>query len=451
MIVEIVGQRLVAPAAASSSIWKLWIRRGALAIADQGLMSGSNFLLSILLARWLAPEGYGAYALAFSIFFFLSSVHQALLLEPMSVLATSKFSDCRRQYAGAVIWLHAAFSAFAALAFVAAAWIVAIAGNRNLASALLGLAVGAPGILFFWLARVACYVETAPEKAVRGAALYSALILGGAWGLAHQSRISPASAFVLMGVAGSIVALALLSKLRPALGDARSLLRQAVSSHWNYGRWALGSSLVTWVPGNIFYSIVGGFVGIGGAGSFRALMNLIYPVTHSASALSLLFQPRLSALASTSGPRATARLVAHIGALYAGGGLLWLAFAAFETQRLWRILYHDKFQDASHLLIWMLAGCVFQVAAYGPAIGLRALQAPRLVFYAYSISATACIAAGIPATRIWGLAGAVGAYSGALLLGCFAALFLYSRRVRQAPEEARAATAEIRSLVAEAR
>src|SRR5580692_6677487 len=39
-----------------------WIAKGGLAIADYGLISGSNFLLGVLLARWLSPEHYGAYA-----------------------------------------------------------------------------------------------------------------------------------------------------------------------------------------------------------------------------------------------------------------------------------------------------------------------------------------------------------------------------------------------------
>src|SRR3984893_19403337 len=89
-----------------------WIRGGIFAVVDQGLMSGSNFALSILLARWLTPEQYGAYAVALSIFFFVSTVHQALLLEPLSVLGTSEYSVRRRDYAGAMLWFHAGFSAF---------------------------------------------------------------------------------------------------------------------------------------------------------------------------------------------------------------------------------------------------------------------------------------------------------------------------------------------------
>ena len=52
-----------------------WVTKGGLAIVDQGLISGSNFLIGILLARWLMPEAYGAFALAFSVFLLLSYVY----------------------------------------------------------------------------------------------------------------------------------------------------------------------------------------------------------------------------------------------------------------------------------------------------------------------------------------------------------------------------------------
>ncbi len=57
-----------------------WVTKGGLAILDYGLFSGSNFLLGVLLARWMAPEQYGAYALAFSIFILVTFLYQALIL-----------------------------------------------------------------------------------------------------------------------------------------------------------------------------------------------------------------------------------------------------------------------------------------------------------------------------------------------------------------------------------
>src|SRR5258708_31580767 len=64
-----------------------WMKKGGLAILDNGLISGSNFLLGILLAPWLSPDRTSAYALAFSIFILVGFLYQALLLEPLSVFS----------------------------------------------------------------------------------------------------------------------------------------------------------------------------------------------------------------------------------------------------------------------------------------------------------------------------------------------------------------------------
>src|SRR5207244_12202458 len=67
------------------------------AVLDQGLISGSNFLLGILLARWTGAEQYGAYALAFAIFILVSIVYQALVLEPMTVFGPSVYRSEERR------------------------------------------------------------------------------------------------------------------------------------------------------------------------------------------------------------------------------------------------------------------------------------------------------------------------------------------------------------------
>ena len=62
-----------------------------LSILDQGMYSGFNFIASVLLARWLLPEDYGAYAIAFAIFQFGYQLQNAIIIEPMSVIGPVKF------------------------------------------------------------------------------------------------------------------------------------------------------------------------------------------------------------------------------------------------------------------------------------------------------------------------------------------------------------------------
>jgi len=70
--------------------WFHWAKQGIWAIIDQALFSGANFIVNILLARWLSQEQYGAFAVALSIFYLLAGFHTAVLTEPMMVFGLEK-------------------------------------------------------------------------------------------------------------------------------------------------------------------------------------------------------------------------------------------------------------------------------------------------------------------------------------------------------------------------
>ncbi len=148
---------------ASCSRLSPWVTKGMLAFIDQLLNAGSNFLVSVLLARWLSPEQYGAYALAFSIFLLLAGVHQSLLIEPMLVFGPSSYRDQLREYLGALLWINGLLG----LVFTAVLALFALIAHRfalpgGLASALAGLSVAAPCVLLLWAARRAFYLEQGP-------------------------------------------------------------------------------------------------------------------------------------------------------------------------------------------------------------------------------------------------------------------------------------------------
>ena len=68
-----------------------WVKKGSFAILDQALFSGANFLINILLARWLPPEDYGAFAVALSIYYLLLNLHTAVSTESMMVFGAGKY------------------------------------------------------------------------------------------------------------------------------------------------------------------------------------------------------------------------------------------------------------------------------------------------------------------------------------------------------------------------
>lgn len=396
-------------------------------------MSGSNFLLGIVLARWLSLEQYGAFALAFSIFLLLSLFHQAILLEPMSVLGPSLYRGNHRRYVGVMLCFQAGFGLLTMAALGAAALAASLTGHRDMAGALAGVSLGAPFILLLWLGRTASYVELAAARSARAAALYSAILIAGLIAVWRNNLLSACSVFLLMGLGGLIASGVLIVQLRPMFNGLR--WREVWREHWKYGRWAIASSLATWVPGNIFYSFTSAFLGMGSTGALRALMNLTLPVAHSGSAMSNIFTPWISGIFGREGRTGTRKPVGKVTLLYASGAIVWGGICVAASSLMFRLLYGGKFLEWRGLVPIVALGAVFQLATYGPAIGLRALQSPASVFAAYGASAAVSLLAGIPAMRIFGLAGVVTVTALSAFSAFLAVVLLYQNRSAERAEQ----------------
>ena len=409
----------VRPFAGYPSRWGWWVTKGSLAMLDQGLISGSNFLLTILLARWLAAEQYGAYALALSIFLLLAEVHNSLVSEPMTVFGPSAHADHRREYLGAVLKIEVLLGlAFVAVLGLSAATAHCLGAPRAFASALAGLTFSAPCVFVMWIARYAFYVRQAPGSAALGGLLYGTLVLGGTLLVFRNGLLSPFTAFAVTAFGAVVTALFMLVRLGPVLtGKSSPSLKSVWRQHWHYGRWVLGTAAMRWIPGNILFALTGSLLGMAEVGALRALMNLPSPLLQAVSSLSNLFQPYIAGIYGKEGRVGTRGPVNLVSLLYVGGGVLYWILVTGWRRPIWGLLYGGKFLEHTFLVPWVTLGVLFFVASYGPAIGLRAIQSPSSVFAAYSTSGIVAIASGVAATWLFGLPGTVASYilSGATL------------------------------------
>src|ERR1700758_126616 len=85
---------------------RVWGVRSTLSVFDQGLTAAVGFVVNIALARWLSPESYGAFAVAFATFLFISGFHNVLLLEPLTVMGPSRHPNRLPTYFRKQIVIH---------------------------------------------------------------------------------------------------------------------------------------------------------------------------------------------------------------------------------------------------------------------------------------------------------------------------------------------------------
>jgi O-antigen/teichoic acid export membrane protein len=420
-------------APATQSTVLRWLNRGSLAILDQGLISGSNFLVSILLARWLVTDSYGAYAVAFGILVLLTLVYSALILEPMSVYGGAVYRNSLLGYVKSLLKMHAAVSVgFAVLVAIGALLVSRFGHEAGLGGALLGVALASPCVLLLWVLRRALYLKMHSGRAATGAFLYCALMVAGLWAFNAKSLLSPFTALLLMGASALVASMLLLVFLRADFGRdsvPAPSLAEACQRHWQYGRWALASSFVAWIPAYIFLPLLTAFAGMAKSGELKALTNFVAPLDQTLAALSLLFLPHAARVRAEQSHADVRALTRNLLALsIAGSAVYWLIVINLRGP-IFGLLYSGKYADVSYLLPAVALGSILWSAAYGPAIALRAMESPKSVFVAYLVTSVICLLVGVPATRYFGLTGAIWSGNIADFASLIVILFILYRKL----------------------
>jgi O-antigen/teichoic acid export membrane protein len=411
-----------------------WAAKGGLAIIDYGLISGSNFLLGILLARWLTPREYGAYALAFSFFILAGFLYQSLLLEPLSVFSGAVFSDNIRGYLKTTLSIHWGLSLLMCAVLAIAAAVTATLGHSLvLAVALAGMTIATPFILMHGLARRSFYLKLSPGPAAFASIFYCALVTGGVYVVYRLGRLSSFNAFLIMGLAALVSCLVMVVQLNARLEPATGRLRLSTTwgKHWEYGRWALATCVVGWIPNYIYIPLVSSFSGMAAAGELRALMNLAAPVLQTYAALSMLFLPYAARVQSQNGQRAAAALNRRLAILFVAGSVAYWWVLIPLKGPLFHFLYNGKYMESAYLIPLFALETTIWSASLGPAILLRAMESPRSLFVANGAASAVAVLVGIPVTRHFGLPGVIWSMISANFLYVVVAFIMFRRKTSE--------------------
>ena len=419
---------------ASLTGWLPWVGKGSLAVLDQGLFASSNFLLNVLLARWLAPADYGAFALAYSVFLLLGVFHTAILTEPMLVFGPGKYRERLPEYLGILLRGHFALMLPGAALLTAAAFLLGWLYSPAVERAFLALAIAGPFILLLWLLRRAFYVRLNPGWAAAGGGVYLLILLASILTLRAAGRLTPATGFLAMAAASLITCLILVALLRPKVMTNSSAIRAVAADHWRYGRWSVATAGISWLPSNVYYVLLPAWFGLEGAGAFRALMNLAMPVLHSIGALSGILLPVLVRNRNESGTQGMAKTMRSFLALFLFGSMLYLIVFWGLRSELFRLLYGGRYQEYTFLPVLLVGLLPFGsslVAVLGSS--LRALERPEWIFWGYVGSGVVTLLVGIPLAAAAGVSGGLLGLLFSYLVAAALMLWFYRKSPRGQP------------------
>ena len=390
--------------------WKLWGIRLSLSLVDSGATISAGLLVNLLLARWLPAQHYGAFALVFALYLFLATIHNALVLEPMSVFGPANYQRSLADYFEAQIWVHLAFTAALAVPLLLAAALLALFGYGGpLPGAFLGAGLALPFILLLWPARRMCRILERPVSALSASACSLVLLLCGLLALQATHKTTPFSVFLLLGFASLCAALLIFHKLQIGLDETRPCgvpWRSAAAENWRYGRWLLGGAVCSASLSQTPLLLAPVFLGLAATGKIFAMQIPALLMLQCSAAAAMLLLPSFAREYAKANTNRIRQLAHHVSLSVAAVSLLFAALLYFTATPLERLLFGGKFaSDAWLIPVFMLipASAAF---ASGYSMALRAMKRPQFDRLANRMAAAVSVQAAFLFIPLWGLAGA---------------------------------------------
>jgi O-antigen/teichoic acid export membrane protein len=293
---------------------------GFWALTDQGVVSLGNFATTIVLARALAPQEYGTWAVIFGLLLFLNVLHASLISYPLTLIAATGDDIESRSGFSAALGLTILLALPLGLVVISVSWLIGIPQVGLLAWL----------TLFAWqlqeTTRRALIARFSCRKAIWGDAVSYLLQAAILWWLWRNGELTLARSFAVLAATYFVAAIVQAFQLGRLLNRPSLNVKQA-REFWNTGRWVLWSNLATnfsiqAVPWALF--VIRGPVE---AAAFQAISNLqgvAHPVMLS---LGNVVVPAAARARAREGLTAARRVAFKYAAQ---GGLLLLPFFAAQ-------------------------------------------------------------------------------------------------------------------------
>ncbi|MFI8741202.1 hypothetical protein [Stutzerimonas zhaodongensis] len=374
------------------------------ALLDQALVSGTNFLMGVLLVRYLGFEQYGLFVLAWMAVQFVMGVQNALIVSPMMSIAPKLSGTRRSGYYAATLRLQTLLIALAALLVGALSLIPTVYRPQWLAE---GATLPLVSCMVFLqlqdFLRRNLFSRLAPQRA-----FYVDLIAYGAQLPLMLMVVAVYPSFqaaLLSIVAAMLVSILVGGRWLPRAEGQALNTRDVAVRHWHSSRWLLGSTLLQWLSDNYFLIIAGVVLGPAAVGAIRGAQNLLALTHIFFLGLENVVPGEASQRFHHDGiPALRGYLVRISLVLLASTGLV-AALAAQFSRPLLNLAYGAADPISVEALGWYVPIYLLVALALPLRAGLRTLEQTRAIFFAYVLGTAFALLAARALVTDFGVAG----------------------------------------------
>lgn len=377
------------------------------ALLDQALVSGTNFLTTIIIARCLGVEEFGKFALAWMVVQFMNGFQTAFIVSPVMSVGPKIETNKKSSYYGAV------FLQQLLLALVLSSgifFVIKVCAVLQPGWGLSQLALVVSVVNFFYLSQdfirryffvlskfkevfITDLVSCLGRLALLTVLFNSVdLTVGLAlWSIALTSAIAWVIGFIVID----------------KLNFSWSMFYQTALRHWMISKWLIPSVVVQWVAGNLFLIGAASILGFAAVGALKAMQNILGVFNVLFSALENIVPVRAAVIYAKKNEHS---LINYLVKVAISGGIVTVCcivvIVAFP--RYWvDLFYGEQYLEYAELLfgygvayLLTFVGLIFRVS-------FRTVEHTRPIFQAYLFSAIISLVSFYPLIVLLGVQGVV--------------------------------------------
>jgi O-antigen/teichoic acid export membrane protein len=354
-------------------------RKLSVSLVDQIVVSGANFITTILVGRSGGPHELANYALGFSAVIIVFSGVDMLVSAPYTVFANRLEGAARAAYRGAALLQCGFLSVLAA--GVLGVWGLAISsgiGPQGLAHTLYVLAAGISFYVLREFARQCSYAHLNAKAAMYVDLAAATLQITCIAILSHQGHLSAVTAFATVGTANALAGVSWLILSRKGFALQRGQIIPAIRRNVSFGSWILMGKIAAHLNSDIFLLWLMTFaLGNTAAGIFAACMTVIHLANPFIMGTAQVLTPRLAQAWAESGiwevKRVMRKATVFLGLALSG---FCLGVFLFGGEAL-KIFYGSQYEGHDHILIPLAFSVLSFVLGIPAACSLFVLERPE--------------------------------------------------------------------------
>ncbi len=379
------------------------------ALADQAMVSGSNFVTGILLARTLGITEFGRFTLAWIVVLFVQSIQHAAINAPMMSIGPKQEASEKSAYFGVMFTQQFIFSALSAsLVFVGIKASAVFFPSWGVEPLVLPLTAA----VFFsqiqdFLRRYYFTIKNPAKSFISDfiryigqiAVLFILLF-------SMQQAITTAIAIWVMVGTSSTAILLILIKL-PSISWSAHSWNSVMSRHWRFSKWLIASSLTQWLTGNLFFVMAGAMLGVSVVGALKAAQNLMGLAHILFLGLENIIPMRATRNFVSGGYQALSKYLYHVTLL---GTVVTATIAllfSIAPDFWFALLFGEQFVQHSYLVRWYGVLYIIMFLGLPLRFGLRSIEKTQAIFIALLSAAFITIISSYPLISAFGVKGAM--------------------------------------------